>query len=142
MLYQSRISSLVYSVWSFLYNILYKDRVTVTYLSFLTHTPQLWRRVYKLQITVSLQALKVTSIKSIKSSLYCSYMLLFIKLQYLYSRILNLIQLLILFMDVRSTPQLYFFQPLLTYLLVSAILCSIVQYIAGGRGLVVVCKGG
>jgi len=35
----SRISSLVHSVWSSSYIVLYKDRVTVTCLSFLTHTP-------------------------------------------------------------------------------------------------------
>jgi len=35
----SRIFSLVYSVWSSSYIMLYKDRVIVTCLSFLTHTP-------------------------------------------------------------------------------------------------------
>ena len=34
-----RISSLVYFVWSSLYNILYKDYAIVTHFSFLTHTP-------------------------------------------------------------------------------------------------------
>jgi len=34
-----RIFSLVYSVWSSFYIMLYKDRAIVTYLSFLTYTP-------------------------------------------------------------------------------------------------------
>jgi len=38
-LYLSRISFLVHSVWSSLYIVLYKDRVTVTYLFLLTHIP-------------------------------------------------------------------------------------------------------
>ena len=36
---QFRIFSLVYSIWSSSYIMLYKDRATVTCLSFLTHTP-------------------------------------------------------------------------------------------------------
>jgi len=35
----SRISSLVHSVWSSSRSILYKDRIIVTRLSFLTYTP-------------------------------------------------------------------------------------------------------
>jgi len=64
----SRISSLVHSVWSFLCIVLYKDCVTVTYLFLLTHTPWLCKRVYSLQIVTGLQALKIASVKSAKSS--------------------------------------------------------------------------
>ena len=77
---QSKISSLVYSVWSSSHSILYRARVIVTYLSLLTYIPQLRRKVCRLQITKSLQALKVASVKSAKSSQYYSYRLLFIKL--------------------------------------------------------------
>ena len=107
--YQSRISSLVYSVWSFLYIILYKDYIIVTYLFLLTYIPQLYKRVYSLQIVVGLQALKIASVKSVKSSQYCSHISLFISLKYLYLRILKLIQLLTPSIDVRSTPYLHFF---------------------------------
>src|SRR6266568_2508781 len=37
----SRISSLVYSIWSSLYNILYRDCAIITRLSFLTYIPWL-----------------------------------------------------------------------------------------------------
>ena len=107
--YQSRISSLVYSVWSFSYIILYKDYITVTRLFLLTHTPQLYKRVRSLQIVVGLQALKIASVKSIKSSQYYSHRSLFISSKYLYLRILKLIQSLTPSIDVRSTPYLYFF---------------------------------
>ena len=133
---QSRISSLVHSVWSSLYIVLYKDRAIVTYLSLLTYTPQLHKRVYRLRIVTGLQALKIASVKSVKSSWYCSYRSSFISLKCLYLRILKLIQSLMSFIDVRSTPQLYFFWPSLTYLLISAILYSIRWCVGGGRGLV------
>jgi len=87
----SRISSLVYSVWSFLYIVLYKDCVTVTCLFLLTYTPWLRKRVYSLRMVIGLQALKIASVKSIKSSWYCSHRLLFISLKCLYLRILKLI---------------------------------------------------
>ena len=70
--------SLLYLV--FLISILYKDYIIVTRLSFLTYTPQLRRRVYRLQRAISLQALKTASVKSTKSSLYYSHISLFIKL--------------------------------------------------------------
>src|SRR6266700_4542762 len=76
----SRISSLVHSIWSSLYIILYNNRATVTYLSLLTHTPWLCRRVYRLQIVTVLQALEMASVKSTKSSWYYSYRLLSISL--------------------------------------------------------------
>ena len=41
-----RISFSVYSIWSFLYSILYKDYIIVTCL--LTYTPWLCKRVYRL----------------------------------------------------------------------------------------------
>ena len=104
-----RISSLVYSIQSFSYIMLYKDCVIVTCLFLLTYTPQLRKRVYSLQIVIGLQALKIASVKSIKSSQYCSYRLLFISLKYLYLRILKLMQLLTLFVDVTLTPYLHFF---------------------------------
>ena len=126
-LYSSRSSSLVYSIQSSLYIILYRDYIIVTYLFLLTYTPQLYRRVYRLWIVVGLYALKIASVKSIKSSWYYSYRSTFINLKYLYLRVLNLMQLLILGIDVRLTPCLYFSWPLLTCLLISAILYSIVR---------------
>ena len=130
-LYLSRSSSLVYSVWSSLYIVLYRDCITVTCLFLLTYTPQLHRRVHRLRIVVGLYTLKIASIKSAKSSQYYSYRLIFINLKYPYLRVLNLIQLLISGIDVRSTPYLYFSQPLSTYLLISAILYSVVR--SGGK---------
>ena len=105
----SRISSLVYFIQSFSYIILYKDCIIVTRLFLLTYTPQLYKSVYRLQIVVGLYTLKIASIKSIKSSQYCSYRSIFINLKYLYLRVLNLIQSLTLVIDVRSTPYLYLF---------------------------------
>jgi hypothetical protein len=90
-LYLSKSSSLVHSVWSFLYIMLYRDCIIVTCLFLLTHTPWLRRRVYKLWIVIGLYALKIASIKSIKSSWYYSYRLMFINLKYPYLRVLNLI---------------------------------------------------
>ena len=142
MLYLSKSSSLVYSVWFSLCIVLYRDYTTVTCLFLLTYTPCLCRRVYRLQIVVGLYALKIASIKSAKSSQYYSYRSTFISLKYLYSRTLNLMQLLTSVIDVRLTLYLYFSWPSLTYFLKSAILYSIVQYVVGGRGLIVFCKGG
>ena len=105
----SRISSLVYSVWSSLYIILYKDRIIVTRLSLLTYTPQLRKRVYSLRMVIGLQALRIASVKSAKSSQYYSHRLLFISLKCLYLRILKLMQSLTSFVDVTSTPCLHFF---------------------------------
>ena len=139
---QSRISSLVHSVQFFLYIILYKDYIIVTYLFLLIYTPQLYKRVYRLRMVVGLYALKIASIKSAKSSQYCFYRLTFISLKYLYLRTLNLMQLLTLGIDIRLTSYLHFSWPLLTYFLRSAILYYIVQYVVGGRGLIVVRKGG
>ena len=107
-LYSSRSSSLVYSIWSSLYIILYRDYIIVTRLFLLTYTPQLYRRVRRLQIVVGLYTLKIASIKSAKSSQYCSHRSTFINLKYPYLRVLNLIQLLTSGIDVRSTPYLYF----------------------------------
>jgi len=87
----SRISSLVYSVWSFLCIVLYKDCAIVTRLFLLTHTPWLRKWVRSLRMVVGLQALKIASVKSAKSSWYCSHRSLFISLKYLYLRILKLI---------------------------------------------------
>ena len=106
---QSRISSLVYSVQSSLYIILYKDRTTVTRLSLLTYIPQLYKRVRSLQIVIGLQALKIASVKSVKSSQYYSHRLLFISLKCLYLRILKLMQLLTSFIDIILTLCLHFF---------------------------------
>src|SRR6266568_9543146 len=64
----SRISSLVYSVWSSLCIVLYKDHVTVICLSLLTHIFWSCKRVYRLRIIVGLQALKIAFVKSAKSS--------------------------------------------------------------------------
>ena len=105
----SRISSLVYSVQSFLYIILYKDYIIVTRLFLLTYIPQLRKRVYSLRMVIGLQALRIASVKSVKSSQYCSYRSLFMSLKCLYLRILKLIQSLTSFIDVTSTPYLYFF---------------------------------
>ena len=105
----SRISSLVYFIWSFLYIMLYKDYIIVTYLFLLTYIPWLYKRVHRLQMVVGLHALKIASVKSAKSFQYCSYRSLFISLKCLYLRILKLIQLLTLFIDVASTPYLHFF---------------------------------
>ena len=104
---QSRISSLVHFIQSFLCIVLYKDYTIVTRLFLLTYTPQLHKRVYRLQIVVGLHTLKIASIKSAKSSQYCSYRSTFINLKYPYLRVLNLIQLLTLGIDVRLTPCLY-----------------------------------
>ena len=106
-LYLSRSSSLVYSIWSSLYIVLYRDYIIVTRLFLLTYTLQLYRRVHRLRIVVGLHALKIASIKSAKSSQYYSYRSTFINLKYPYLRVLNLIQLLTLGIDVRSTPCLY-----------------------------------
>src|SRR6266576_6311572 len=57
-LYSSRISSLVHSIRSSLYIILYKDRIIVTYLFLLTYTPYLRKRVSRLWIVVGLHSLK------------------------------------------------------------------------------------
>ena len=103
-LIQSKIYSLVYFIWLSLYRVLYRDHTIVTYLSFLIYTPQLQKRVYRLQIAIRLLALKIASVKSVKSSLYCSYRPLFINLQQPYLRILKLIQLLTPSADLRSTP--------------------------------------
>jgi hypothetical protein len=90
-LYSSRSSSLVYSIWSSLYIVLYRDYIIVTCLFLLTHTPWLYRRVRRLRIVVGLHALKIASVKSAKSSWYCSYRSTFINLKYPYLRVLNLI---------------------------------------------------
>ena len=104
----SQIFSLLYSIRSFSYNILQRDCAIVIYLSLIVYMPCLQRRFYSLQIAIRLLALKIASIKSVKSSLYYFYKLLFLSLKYLYLRVLNLIQLLTSLIDLRSTPQLYF----------------------------------
>ena len=106
-LYSSRSSSLVYSIWSSLYIILYRDYIIVTRLFLLTYTPYLYRRVRRLRMVVGLYTLKIASVKSAKSSQYCSYRLSFINLKYPYLRVLNLIQLLTLGIDIRLTPCLH-----------------------------------
>ena len=87
----SQISSLLYSIRSSSYSILQRDYVIVIYLSLTVYTLYLQRRFHSLQIAIRLLALKIASIKSAKSSLYCSYKLLFSSLKYLYLRVLNLI---------------------------------------------------
>ena len=125
-LYSSKSFSLVYSVWSSLYIILYRDCVTVTYLFLLTHIPCLCRRVYRLRIVVGLYALKIAFIKSIKSSQYYSHRSTFINLKYPYLKVLNLIQLLTLGIDIKLTPYLHFSWPSSTCSLMSAILYSVI----------------
>ena len=104
----SQISSLLYSIRSSSCNILQRDCVIVICLSLTVYTPYLRRRFRSLRIAMRLLALKIASVKSVKSSLYCSYKSSFSSLKYLYSRVLNLIQLLTSLIDSRSTPQLHF----------------------------------
>jgi hypothetical protein len=54
-------------------------------------------------MSIRLQVLKISFIKSVKSSLYCFYRSLFMNLKYLYSRVLNLIYLLVFSADIKLT---------------------------------------
>ena len=96
------ISNSVQSVGLSSYKVLKRDTEIIIYLFFLTYMPWTQRNYQRLQIVVNLHFLKVSTIKSLKSSQYCSYSLLSLNLYFLYSKSLDSMNLLILSSSLSS----------------------------------------
>ena len=126
----SLILSLVHSIGSSSYRVLNSDLGTIAFLYFLTYTPLVYKSIWSFLIYIQLQFLKIYTIKFWKSSLQASYSLSSLKLQTLYSKVLNytklLISVILVLSESTSIPLPYFFCPSITYCLISIIVVLVI----------------